>query len=77
MWEVIFDFYDDMQAGNDAFRFATEQEALAKMEECKMQVDLLMTGREGNEVVDEPHFYGIMCHESGSYARTFINAPGE
>ena len=35
MWEVIFDFYDDMQAGNDAFRFATEQEALAKMEECK------------------------------------------
>ena len=69
---VYFEYYSEGESGNDKYRFSSEEEALAKMDELKHAINVNFADCADTEIIDEPDFYGILDHATGDFAKAII-----
>lgn len=74
-YQVYFQYFNQGETGSDAYRFASPEEARAKVEELREAIVAGFDARGDLEVIDEDDFYGIMDRATGDYAKVII-APG-
>jgi len=74
-YQVYFQYFNQGETGSDAYRFASPEEARAKVEELREAIVAGFDARRDLEVIDEDDFYGIMDRATGDYAKVIIE-PG-
>lgn len=74
-YQVYFEYYSRGESGSDDYRFASPEEARAKVEELREAIVAGFGATGDLEVIDEDDFYGIMDRSTGDYAKLII-APG-
>lgn len=74
-YQVYFEYYSRGESGSDDYRFASPEEARAKVEELREAIVAGFGATGDLEVIDEDDFYGIMDRSTGDYAKVII-APG-
>ena len=74
-YQVYFQYFNQGETGSDAYRFASPEEARAKVEELREAIVAGFEARGDLEVIDEDEFYGIMDRATGDYAKVIIT-PG-
>ncbi len=69
---VQFQYYNEVEDGNDKFRFSSEEKAMNKFCELCEIISERFENCPDAEVVDEPDFFGIIDHHTGEWAKVVI-----
>ncbi len=64
--KVIFQYYSESEDGRDEFSFTNQTDAQEKFESLKEIIEVQFAGCRDAEIVDEPDFFGIIDHKTGS-----------
>ena len=73
VYEVIFGYATQYEAGNDCYTCATLQEAKSKVQELKTEIEQNFQGVANLEITHTTDTFAIKCLDDESYARVVIN----
>ena len=73
VYEVIFGYATQYEAGNDCYTCATLQEAESKFQELKTEIEQNFQGVANLETTHTADTFAIKCLDDESYARVVIN----